>query len=145
MEGGVWTASLQKKRYTQGAIAFNSFIAKLSWYKPYKNTLHIAKINYIKLEIKNTLHRNVMYLNSFLTVKIFKIFKPSSTTPGEKLFICWRVNKDILNISPLRAREATAGSEVLWQDVCPACPNHGLHQFRPISVLKAPANGIICI
>lgn len=55
-----------------------------------------------------------MYSNSFLTVKIFKIFKPSSTTPGERLFICWRVNKDILNIfSPLRTQEATAGSEVL--------------------------------
>jgi hypothetical protein len=41
-------------------VAFNCFIAKLSEYKLYKNTLHIAKINYIKLEIKNVLHRNVI-------------------------------------------------------------------------------------
>lgn len=58
------SSSLEKKRHSRGAGAFNGFIAKLSGYKPYKNTLHIAKINYIKLEIKNVLHRNVMYSDS---------------------------------------------------------------------------------
>lgn len=61
----VWGVSsfLEKKRYSRGVGVFNGFIVKLLGYKSYKNILYIVKINYIKLEIKNVLYRNVMYLD----------------------------------------------------------------------------------
>lgn len=116
-KGGVWAASQEKKRYTNVASAFNCFIAKLSWYKPYKNTLHIAKINYMKLEIKNILHRNVMYSYSFNS-RDFSKPKPSSTTPLERLLCVVDLTGTFSTCAPLWGLSRWHGlSEVLGQDV----------------------------